>query len=271
MLSSLLNRLPLGNSAPLLDESTRNWILDTYQWAVNEFDLAVFKQDTQLILPINKFYPGTVSSIEEMAQSVFDNTLTYAGMSNWPIRLVSPSQFVQKQMPKLEFVNGMRGNEAKVINNDFSQNNSGEILVSYNPQQINQPQDLVASFAQVFSSILIAQRGVLPPGGEKFIPQAIDLLACFMGFGVMFANTAYQFKGGCGSCYNKHANREVALPEQEMVYCLAVFSVLKTIPKKEVSYYLKSHLRSDFNKAYKELTKSSGSDQLENIKRLTTH
>ncbi|MDG1733625.1 MAG: hypothetical protein P8M49_03155 [Thalassotalea sp.] len=270
MLSSILNRLPLGNTEPLLDEATRNWILDTFAWAISEFDLAVFKQDTQLILPINKFYPGTVSSIEEMAQSVFDNTLKYAGMQNWPVRLVSPNQFVQKPMPKLGFVNGMRGSSNQVINNDFSQTNSGEILVSYNPQQINQPQDLVASFAQVFASILIAQRGVLPPGGEKFVPQAVDLVACFMGFGVMFANTAYQFKGGCGSCYNKHANREVALPEQEIVYGLAVFAVLKGIKQKEVSYYLKSHLRSDFNKAYKELTKSSGSDQLENIKRLTT-
>ena len=99
------------------------------------------------------------------------------------------------------------------------------MLVQPEPNQSTQ--DLVASFCQAFAAILIAQRGEQPPGGEQFLPQAIDLLASYMGFGVMFANTAYQFKGGCGSCYNRYANREVALPENEMVSCLALFTVLK--------------------------------------------
>ena len=70
----------------------------------------------------------------------------------------------------------------------------------------------------------------------------------------MFANTAYQFKGGCGSCYNKYANREVALPENEMVYCLAMFTVLKDIEVKQVTPHLKSHLRGEYKKAVKELS-----------------
>ena len=240
-------------TSPLLDNATTAWILDTFAWAITEFDLDVFKQESQLILPTHQFYPGKVNSIAEMAQSVFANTLKYAGMEHWPITLVAPENYQPSAMAKLSFTDGMRGKHSQVTNNDFSENNQTEILISYNPSQINQPQDLVASFAQTFAAILVAQRGVLPPGGEEFTPQAVDLLACFMGFGVMFANTAYQFKGGCGSCYNKYANREVALPEQEMLYCLALFSTLKNIPVKEVTYHLKSHLRSDYKKAMKEL------------------
>ncbi|OUS29107.1 hypothetical protein A9Q98_06465 [Thalassotalea sp. 42_200_T64] len=243
----------LFKPSPLLDDATQNWILDTFAWALTEFDLSVFKNDAQLILPIYEFYPGKVNSIEEMAQSVFDNTIKYAGMAHWPIKLVAPNEYRATEMAKLSFKDGMRGNNSQVFSNDFSDNNHTEILVSYNPSQINQPQDLVASFAQAFASILVAQRGELPPGGEEFVPQAVDLLACFMGFGVMFANTAYQFKGGCGSCYNKYANRQVALPEQEMLYCLALFATLKSIPVKEVTSHLKSHLRSDYKKAAKEL------------------
>ncbi|WOH37998.1 hypothetical protein RI844_01825 [Thalassotalea fonticola] len=243
----------LFKPTPLLDNATKDWILDTFAWALSEFDLNVFKQDSQLILPIYEFYPGKVNSIEEMAQSVFEHTLKYAGMQHWPIKLVSPNKYQPTAMAKLSFKDGMRGAQSQVINTDYSEQNNSEILVSYNPSQINQPQDLVASFAQAFAAILIAQRGVSPPGGEEFMPQAMDLLACFMGFGVMFANTAYQFKGGCGSCYNKYANRQVALPEQEMIYCLALFSTLKSIPAKQVTTHLKSHLRSDFKKAMKEL------------------
>ncbi|WNC70817.1 hypothetical protein RGQ13_11810 [Thalassotalea psychrophila] len=243
----------LFKTSPLLDNATKNWILDTFSWALREFDLNVFKQDSQLILPIHEFYPGKVNSIEEMAQSVFEHTLKYAGMQHWPIKLVRPDNYQQSPMAKLSFTDGMRGSQSQIVNSDYSENNNATILVSYNPSQINQPQDLVASFAQAFASILVAQRGVLPPGGEEFVPQAVDLLACFMGFGVMFANTAYQFKGGCGSCYNKYANREVALPEQEMLYCLALFTTLKEIPAKQVATHLKSHLRSDFKKAMKEI------------------
>jgi len=257
---NLINRLmllSLFKQQPCLDESTTLWILDTFEWALTNFECEVFKQDAQLILPTSEFYPDRVSSIEEMAQTVFDKTLRYAGMGNWPIKLVPPVVYHQSpqlhSMPKLQFNGAIRGNNVEISCADYTQSSNNTIYVSYNPNQINQPQDLVASYAQAFAAILIAQRGTLPPGGEQFMPQAIDLVASFMGFGVMFANTAYQFKGGCGSCYNKYANREAALPENEMLYCLAVFSVLKSIPVKHVTLHLKSHLRSGFKKAYKEL------------------
>lgn len=255
MFASLKN---LFNSQPLLDQGSQQWIIDTFAWAIKEFDQSVFINHSRLIKPTNEFYPGKVGSVEEMAQAVFDNTIEFAGMKHWPIKLVSPDYFHQHQlqnqkMAKLSFSTAMRGNSSKLIHIDAPDTHNTDILISFNPAQINQPQDLVASFAQSFASILVTQRGVLPPGGQDFLPQAVDLVACFMGFGVMFANTAYQFKGGCGSCYNKYANRQVALPEQEMLYCLALFSVLKDIKPSEVTVQLKSHLRSDFKKAIKEI------------------
>ena len=260
MLSSLFK------SQPCLDTATTLWILDTYQWAIEHFGKNIFIQDSQLILPTQEFFPGKVASIEEMAQSVFDKTLAFAGMKNWPIKLVSPQAYHQnpqlQQMPKLQFSGEMRGSNTQIYSADYSQSSAKVIYVSYNPNQINQPQDLIASFGQAFAAILIAQRDIQPPGGEQFLPQAIDLVASFLGFGVMFANTAYQFKGGCGSCYNKYANREVALPENEMLYCLALFSVLKDITTKQVTPHLKSHLRGGFKKAVKELITKQNSQQL---------
>lgn len=240
--------LSLFKQKPLLDDNTTQWITDTFAWALENFDLSVFKQESQLILPTNQFFPGNVSSIHEMAQSVFENTLKYAGMQNWPIVLVQPQEFSPQAMPQLEFSDVVRGEKAKI--NVVA----GQVIeVSYNPNQINQPQDLVASFAQAFATILIVQSQTTPPGGKEFIPQAIDLVACFMGFGVMFANTAYQFKGGCGSCYNPYANRSAALSEQEVVFCLALFSLLKSIESKKVHPHLKSHLRAGYKKSVKQL------------------
>ena len=239
----------LFKSAPVVDSSSKNWILDTFEWALENFELSVFKKETRLILPNNDFYPGNVSSIHEMAQNVFDRTLTYAGLQHWPIVLVAPEDFKQQAMPVLDFVGVKRGEQVS-FNSPVA---SGQVInVSYNPNQVNQPQDLVASFAQAFAMIVIIQSGKTPPGGVEFVPQAVDLLACIMGFGVMFANTAYQFKGGCGSCFNPYANRNVALSENDMVYSLALFCLLKSHDAKSVAKNLKSHLRSTFKKAYKE-------------------
>ena len=258
--------LSLFKTQPFLDESTTNWILDTYAWACEQFDGKYFQSETQLILPTAEFFPDKVSSIEQMAISVFAKTLRYAGLEKWPIKLVSPRDYQQnpalQKMPKLSFSGSLRGANAELVSHDFSQGATNTIYVSFNPNQINQPQDLIASFGQAFAAIIIAQRGSLPPGGQEFMPQAIDLVASFMGFGVMFANTAYQFKGGCGSCYNKYANREASLPEQEMLYCLALFSVLKNIKAKDVTPHLKAHLRGSFKKAVKELESKKQAQQL---------
>ncbi len=93
------------------------------------------------------------------------------------------------------------------------------------------------------------------PGGKEVLAQTIDLVACFMGFGVIFANTAYQFKGGgCGSCNNRSLNRQAALPELETVYALALFCILKNSDMKPIKKVLKSHLYKAFKQAHKEIT-----------------
>jgi len=242
----------LFKSEPVVDIGTRDWIIDTYAWAIENFELTVFKNDSQLILPTNQFYPGKVSSIHQMAEFVFEHTLKYAGMSKWPIRLVEPQHISATNLPALKVSEQLRGDSAN-ITVDHAQEKVIEI--SYNPAQVNQPQDLVSSFAQVLATILVMQSKVLPPGGKECIPQAIDLVACFMGFGVIFANTAYQFRGGCGSCNNRSANRQASLPEQETVYALAMFCVLKSIPTKSVQAHLKAHLKSNFKKSVKEIEK----------------
>jgi hypothetical protein len=255
------------NPTPIIDESSQYWILDTFVWALENFELSIFQNDTQLILPTNDFYPGNVRSVHEMAQSVFDRTLKYASLQHWPIVLVKPEDFKQRTLPRLEFTGIKRG---ELVRFDVPPTPEQLIHVSYNPNQVNQPQDLVASFAQAFATIMIVQSGKTPPGGLEFIPQAVDLVASFMGFGVMFSNTAYQFKGGCGSCFNPYANRNVALSENDMIYCLALFCVVKSLPVKSVVIHLKSHLRPTFKSAYKALQKSiAGGSQATLVKALT--
>ncbi|QBY05553.1 hypothetical protein E2K93_14750 [Thalassotalea sp. HSM 43] len=252
----------LFKPSPLLDADSKQWLIDTFIWAVENFGESYFKEQSQLILPTNTFYPGKVSSVEEMTQLVFRNTLDYAGMQDWPISLYSPEQYAQLPniMPQLGFTDALRGNDIQVSHNDYQQGSAMRIPLSFNPQQINQPQDLVATMVQQLSAALIQYRKSPIPGSEKLAPQAVDVVASVMGFGVIFANTAYQFKGGCGSCYNKMANRQASLPEADTVFTLALYCVAKGIDKKHVVPHLKSHLRGHYKKAIKELSKDGIND-----------
>ncbi len=233
----------------LIDDTSRTWIFDTFVWCVEQLDGNFFHEQTRLILPNNEFYPGVVSSVEEMAEAIFSNTINYTGMTSWPIKLVNSNAFVQKSMTQLVFETRLRGDNCIITNREIAP----PIEIPFHQSQLNQPQDLVAYIVQLLASILVSQRGSLAPGGKDVLAQTIDVVACFMGFGVIFANTAYQFKGGCGSCNNRSLNRQAALPELETVYALALFSVLKEVDAKKIKPALKSHLFKAFKKAKKEI------------------
>ncbi len=262
----------LFKTKPVIDEESKEWIFDTFAWCIANLDCDFFQNNSELILPNNAFYPGSSSSVEEMAENIFANTSKYTGMTSWPIKLVDSDSFTQNPMPQLAFKSSLRGENAIVssqesaqANNEISYKIAGKevassgssipsIDIAFHSSQLNQPQDLIAYLVQAQAGILVTQLGELPPGGKDLLAQTIDLVACFMGFGVVFANTAYQFKGGCGSCNNRNLNRQPALPELETVYALALFCVIKKVDIKPIKKELKSHLYKAFRQAHKEIT-----------------
>jgi len=264
MLAKLLNIIKPGKQidvSDVIDESSHQWILDTFSWAITHFDVLEFKNNSQLVLPNNQFYQGSVSSVHEMALSIFKQTTAYAGMQEWPIVLLTPEQFFagsqQISIPPFNMTDHCRGENtpfATLSEEDTEKLQQQPIMLSYRANQVNQPQDLISSIVQNLANILIVQQSSLPPGGKEYIPQAVDIIACFMGFGIIFSNTAYQFRGGCGSCNNPNANRQSALPENETVHALALFCLLKSIKPKAVKAHLKSHLRKQFSLSYNALS-----------------
>jgi len=254
---------------PLIDEESKEWIFDTFACCIANLDGDFFQNNSELILPNNSFYPGSSSSVEEMADAIFTNTSKYAGMTSWPLKLVSSDSFIPKPMPQLSFDSRLRGENANIsahVSGEVSYKVEGEELIppiapstdtidiAFHSSQLNQPQDLIAYLVQMQAGILVNQLGLLAPGGKEVLAQTIDVVACFMGFGVIFANTAYHFKGGCGSCNNRNLNRQPALPELETVYALALFSVIKGSDIKLIKKELKPHLYKPFRQAHKEIS-----------------
>lgn len=261
---------------PLVDQASADFIFTTVAWVLQNFDHQEFFQRTRLVAPSNDFFPGRVSSVEEKAQNIFQHTLAYAGLSHWPFQLKTMverevnSECQRPPEPQSELaliyrnsLHSQGQSEAEQVPVIISQN---PLFVFYNPQQTLKPEDLSASYAHVIAQHLIIQSGLQPPGGNQFFAEASEVLASMMGFGVLLSNSAYTFRGGCGSCYNAMANRQPALTELDSVFALALFCRLKGIPYKQATGHLKKHLRSSYKKALKQIDQEL--EQVSDLKRL---
>lgn len=234
----------------LLDEAHSQWLFDAFAWSLENFDADLFYTDTILVLPTNEYFPGRVDSVHGMAGLIFEKVKEYAGVSHWPTLLADQNSCPLIDNPRVQVKGALRGPEGVV---DEAIDDAHRLLIPYNPQQINNPEGMIATYAHVLSHYLGQMAEEPPPGGADYWPHVTELLAVYMGFGLMFANSAFTFRGGCGSCYNPHAKRDAYLSEIEATYALAIFSVLKGIPNSQVTRHLKSHLRGVYKKAVREV------------------
>lgn len=246
---------------PLVDENTADFIFSTVAWVLQNFDHDEFFKRTRLVAPSNDFFPGRVSSVDEKAKTIFQHTLRYSGLLHWPFELrslVDPglnSESLIQPSPQPElaviqrnsFPQGLVDTSVPVIITEQP------LFVFYNPQQTLKPEDLSASYAHVIAQHLVIQSGQLPPGGSQFFAEASEVLASMMGFGILLSNSAYTFRGGCGSCYNAMANRQPALTEVDSVFVFALFCRLKGIDYASATKHLKKYLRPNYKRAMKQI------------------
>ncbi len=228
------------------------WITECHAWALANFDRRAFETHTRLVTPSKDFFPKRVKSPQEVATYTFERVVELAGVKHWPFKLVAPQDWLGQYQPKQL---GLECSQRFVPAVSYS-DDEFSLPISYHPEQLKKPEDLTATFAHIIAQHMVIQARELPPGGEDYFLQASEVLACFLGFGVMLANSAYTFRGGCGRCYNPMANREASLSESETVFSLAIFCKLKGIRNGEVFKYLKRYLRSEYKASVKQLAKS---------------
>lgn len=253
----------LLNKQPVIDPASSEWIFSAYGWALQNFDADLFYADTVLVRPTNDYFPGKANSVQGMAEMIFDRVKVYAGISHWPTVVQDQRVCQAIESQHIEIQGALRGPEGIAI--EVVEDNQ-RLIIPYNPQQINNPEGMIATYAHILSHHMGQMAKAPPPGGIDYWPQATELLAIFLGFGLMFANSAYNFRDGCGSCYNPYAQRAATLSETEATYALAMFGVLKSIPNSQVTPHLKKHLRGIYRQSVKEI--SDNTDGIERLKQV---
>lgn len=244
-------QLKLFASRPPLDEASTAWIFDVFRWAFTHLDARFFYQDTILVTPTNEHFPGRAAKIREMAQLIFEQTLDYTGMAHWPVQLNEPHEVLLETSSKVVLPAPLR---IKSIESGVMNPDGAKIPITYNPALVKNPEAMIAGYAQVLAHHLGSTVNEAPPGGLQNWPQATEVLGVFLGFGVLFANTAFNFKNrACGSCGGPPVEREVYLSQYDITYALALFCNLKSIPNNQVFRHLKRSLRPHFKRCRKDV------------------
>jgi len=236
-----------------LEEDSAQWLFETYAWALNNFGSDVFYNETVMVLPTNSFFPGNANNSHDMASLIFDQVKKYAGLEHWPCKLQDQSSCNTETIPKVMIEGALRG--SKGVASETVADDS-KLLITYNPDQVKNPEVLIASYAHMLSHYLGAMAKMPSPGGEEYWPHTTEVLAAFMGFGLIFSNSAYSFnRNKCGSCAGAIPERSAYLSQYEMTYAFAIFCVLKNVHNKEVLPHLKKSLRSFYRKSVIDINK----------------
>ncbi len=248
--------LNLFSSKPLLDEETITWLFDLYAWALRHFDADIFREHSVLVLPNDRFFPGRVDSAEGMAELVCEQVKAYAAIAHWPTRVVDNRHCQLDETPQLVLDGPPRRVDCVVLEGvDESQ----RLHTLYDPAMVNNPQAMIAGFAHSFAHYLASLAPEPPPGGEENWGHATEVLASFLGFGLIMANSAFNVRvPRCGSCAPQPVDRQSFLSQYDMTYALAIFCVLKGIEQRTVLPQLKGSLRGFFIKAMKDVVRREG-------------
>jgi len=242
----------LFRSKPLVDDDTKAWIFDTYAWALNNFGSDVFYEDTVLVSPTNDFFPDRSNDPEELVRLIFDRVKKLAGMEEWECELSAQDSDVNPVVaPTVVIHNAPKGPAGTFgLKND----NSNIVNITYNPDLISNPEMLIATFAHELSHYLSFIATDLPPGGEDAVEPATDLIAVFIGFGIFLANTAFTYESYTSvDAQGWSVQSQGYLSQDDLVYILSIFCVLKGISISSVEPLLKKSLRLNFKIAMKDV------------------
>ncbi|WP_448555207.1 hypothetical protein [Thalassotalea montiporae] len=243
----------LFKNKPFLASEDQTFQIETYRWLLRNFGGEDFYQATSLILPTKAYFPAEADNPESAAIATFNSVKQHANMATWKCILEA------QQEDANPFVSaGIAIQNAPVSpNGTFQATASDKVIITYNPVLVGQPMQLVATLAHELAHYLTATAKDEPPGGWDNWEFATDIAATFMGFGIFMANSAFNFSQYADTdSQGWKSSRSGYLSENEHIYALAIFLLLKDLPINEASRYLKPHLGKQLKKAMKLLSNS---------------
>ena len=229
-----------GRSRNFLTEDAEQWQLECWAWHFRQKGAVEQIKQTPLVLPTKEFFPALGLEGHDRALAIFEAVKSYAGLDGWPVRLVA-----QNDMPA--FLEG-----GAFIQHDgacagtFRMDETGEAIITYAPDLIENPGGLIATLAHELGHYLNETFDSDPPGGMELNEPATDITSIVLGFGVFAANHCLvheTFDAGF------RIGKVGYLSEDERIFSLAIFLALIDQPVESAVPHLKKYLAKKLKSA----------------------
>ena len=207
----------------MFTEARARWLHEHFRWLERQLpprgDAIV-----PLILPTPEFYPQRQTRDHAFAQSVFDTTRGFMGMSEWPCRLVPQSD--EQRAAAEALARGAASLESRTSDPAGTFRAGEEVEITYSPALLANPTALVATLAHELCHYLMAGLAEEPPGGWAELEPLTDLAAVHEGFGVFLCNSAFHFGQWSSSTHGGwQSGTQGYLNEAELGFALGLFCV----------------------------------------------
>ena len=214
---------------PLLGADMARWHLDNFAWLIRSHGQRSRFAEARLVLPSPDFFATEGQQGHALALALFGNIKAYCGMGDADIALVQAD-----------------GPPARI---DSPQVASPRVI--YAAALLANPQSFIAAMAHELARHLLAERSAEPPPlGTQGEEHLTDLAAVYLGFGVFLANSAFTMRTHAdGWSYS----RQGYLPEQDLVFALAIFMKVKRLAPGPALHFLKADLGAMLRRALREL------------------
>jgi hypothetical protein len=227
----------------IVDADTAAWHIKSFAWLITEFGPDRFAK-TQLVLPKPGYFKADGKRDHNFAVRIFDQVKAYCGMSAWEVDLVVDDNPLAV---RTEISHAMVAPQKHALGTFGVAGN--RIQISYVPDLLTRPEQLIATFAHEFAHYLLATARSEPPCADDEKEFLTDLTAVYLGFGVFLANARFNFEG---LTYGWRMGRSGYLPEADLIFALALFIGGKGIDPNLVLGCLKPHLATMLRRACRE-------------------
>ncbi len=171
----------------LVPEEDARWLFDAFAWSLAHFGRDVFFDETVLVVPDNAHFPDGQTA-QRYGRAHFrpraalrgDGTLAPATREAVRVRNRTAAETGDPRRPS-----GIQGHTAVgtgLVRRNRPDIRSGSGRQSRGPDRQLRPRPC---------PLPGADGGGTPPGGAAYWPRATEVVAAFMGFGLMFANSAF--------------------------------------------------------------------------------
>jgi hypothetical protein len=231
-----------------LDPEVEEWHFECWAWLMRHLGGVEALRDTPLVLPTAAFFPRPPGEGHVVAEAVFNRVKELLGMEAWPCRLL---ELAPTNVHVGEFL-AVQPESGRRTAGTF-QSEGGEVVITYDPELLQRPQNLIATFAHELAHFLLHSLDELPPGAEDepMIEElATELAVAYSGFAVVAGNAAFVFeqyqdtgrqgwRGGSSGYFS----------EDGWMFSLAVFLELRGDAPDEARKHLKPHLAKKLDQA----------------------